>query len=268
MIIRSAPAPRSSLFLPASNPRAIAKARTLAADMIILDLEDSVKHDDKASARAAARAAVVEGFGDQLVAIRVNGAGTDWHQADILAVAGCAVDVVVVPKVESPTSVATLAESLGKPVIAMIETPRGVLDADRIASAKGVVGLLAGTNDLAYVLRLPAGRTGLALALQAIVLAARAAEIWALDGVFNALDDPDGLAAECAEGRSFGFDGKSLIHPNQIAAANLAFSPSEVEVGDARALIVAASGGAERFRDRMIEAMHVDAARRLLARAI
>jgi (3S)-malyl-CoA thioesterase len=123
-------------------------------------------------------------------------------------------------------------------------------------------------NDLANDLRLPSGdgREGLVLALQTIVMASRAAGVWALDGVFNKLDDPQGLARECGEGRRFGFDGKTLIHPNQIAAANQGFSPSATELEEARALVAAASGGAERFGDRMIETMHVEAAKRLLAR--
>lgn len=261
-------APRSALFLPASNPRAIEKARTLDCDMLILDLEDAVPDDRKDEARAAAVAAVAKGFGERLVAIRLNGCGTAWHEADLAALAGSAVALVVVPKVEEAAAVAGIAAVLSKPVYAMIETPAGVLAAPGIAAANGVTGLIAGTNDLAHALHLPTGpRIGLALALQSIVLAARAAGVVALDGVWNRLDDAEGLVAECAEGRMWGFDGKTLIHPNQIEAANRAFAPSAAEVEDARALVEAVVSGAARFRGRMVEAMHVAAARAILARA-
>lgn len=262
-------APRTALFLPASNPRAIAKARTLACDMVILDLEDAVKPEDKDTARTAAVAAVAEGFGDRIAAIRVNGADTEGHAADLAAVAGSAADCVVVPKVEDAATAARIAAAAGKPILAMIETPAGVLAAAGIAAVPGVAGLIAGTNDLKATLGIPAaaGRAGLSLALQTVVLAARAGNAWALDGVFNALADAEGLAAECREGRALGFDGKTLIHPGQIAAADAAFAPTADEIADARALLTAAGGGAERFRDRMIEAMHVAQARRLLERA-
>jgi len=257
-------APRTALFLPASNPRAIAKARGLDADMVILDLEDAVRDDVKAEARAAAVAAAGEGFGDRLCAIRVNGVDSPEHAADLAAVAGSACDFIVIPKVERAGDVPTAP----KPVLAMIETPAGVLAAAAIAAVPGVAGLLAGVNDLRATLGIPAkgGREGLSLALQTIVLAARAHGIWAIDGVFNALDDAEGLAAESRHGRALGFDGKSLIHPNQIAIAAEAFGPTAQELADARALIAAATGGAERFGDRMIEAMHVAQAEALLAR--
>jgi (3S)-malyl-CoA thioesterase len=253
--------PRSALFLPASNPRAIEKARGLDADMIILDLEDAVTPEKKGDARDAAVAAAAEGFGKP-VAIRINGVGTEWHAADVAAVARSKADLVVQPKVDFPKQLA----ATGKPLFAMIETPAGVLAAAEIARQLGVAGLIAGTNDLGNELR-TGGRAGLSLALQTIVLAARAADIVALDGVWNALADQDGLDTECQEGRLFGFDGKTLIHPNQIESANRAFGPSPVQLEDARALIAAFKGGAERFRDRMIEGMHVEAARRIVARA-
>lgn len=261
-------APRTALFLPASNPRAIAKARELAADLVILDLEDAVRDDAKAAARIAAVEATAEGFGDRLCAIRVNGLESREHAADLAAVAGSACDFVVLPKAETPKDAAMVADAAGKPLLAMIETPRGVLAAAEIATVSGVSGLIAGVNDLRATLGIPAdgGREGLVLSLQMIVLAARAAEIWALDGVFNTLDDPEGLAAECRHGRMLGFDGKSLIHPNQIEIAAAAFGASAAELAEAQALIAAATGGAERFGDRMIEAMHVEQARALIAR--
>jgi (3S)-malyl-CoA thioesterase len=260
-------APRSALFLPASNPRALAKARGLPCDMVILDLEDAVPDDAKDVARAAAVAAVGEGFGDRIAAIRLNGTESRWHAADVAAVAASMATIVVVPKVESADAAAAVADSVGKPVFAMIETPAGVLAAPAIAATAGVAGLIVGTNDLAHTLRVPAGRAGLAYALQAVVLAARLGGCVALDGVWNRLDDPDGLAVECAEGRSFGFDGKTLIHPAQIEIANTAFGPSAEEIEDARALVDAATAGAARFRGRMVEAMHVETARAVLARA-
>jgi (3S)-malyl-CoA thioesterase len=258
---------RSALFLPASNPRAIEKARALACDMVILDLEDAVKSIDKERARHAAIAAAGEGYGGRLVAIRINGQGTEWHAADLAAVSGSAADFTVLPKVESPDAVAKAAR--GKPVLAMIETPAGVLAAPAIAATAGLRGLIAGTNDLAAALRVPdsADRAGLTLALQSIVLAARAAGVGAIDGVWNRLDDPEGFARQCRDGRALGFDGKSLIHPDQIEPANRAFGPSVAEVVEAEAIIAAATGGAERIRGRMIEAMHVETARRLLALA-
>jgi len=258
---------RSALFLPASNPRAIEKARGLACDLVILDLEDAVADKDKSGARDAAIAAACGNWGDRLIAIRLNGPGA-WHEADIAALADAkGLDLVVVPKVETPEYAEALGRRLAKPLLAMIETPTGVYAAREIAGVPGVAGLLAGSNDLAAALRLPGGREGLALALQSIVLAARAAGVTVLDGVYNRLDDPEGLAADCEAGRRLGFDGKGLIHPNQIEAANNVFGPSEAELEEARALVEAATGGAERFRGRMIETMHVDIARRTLKRA-
>lgn len=261
---------RSALFLPASNPRAVAKARTLAADLVILDLEDAVAEDAKESGRAAALAAAAEAGFPGLLAVRMNGFDTAWHEADRAALAGAAgVDLVVLPKAEEAGAVAALAGALGKPLLVMIETPAGVLAAPGIAAARGIAGLIAGTNDLAATLRLPPGapRESLSLSLQTIVLAARAAGVVALDGVWNRLDDVAGFEAECAAGRLLGFDGKTLIHPNQVDPCNRLFSPDAAEIEEAEALLAAATGGAERFRGRMVETLHVEQARRLLARA-
>lgn len=262
-------APRTALFLPASNPRAIAKARGLSADLVILDLEDAVRDDMKAQARAAAVEAVAEGFGPRLCAIRINGSDSGEHVDDLAAVARSVADFVVLPKVEAARDADDVHAACGKPVLAMIETPLGVLGAAEIGAVQGVAGLIAGTNDLAAGLKLPpaSGRGGMAVGLQSIVLAARANDIWALDGVFNGLEDLDGLAAECREGRMFGFDGKTLIHPAQIETAAREYGASAGELEDARALVEAARGGAERFRGRMIEAMHVAQAQALLDRS-
>ena len=256
---------RSLLFLPASNPRAIAKARGLAADMVVLDLEDAVKAADKESARVAAVEAVAERFSG-LSAIRIN-SDERWRDLDIAAVAGSAVDYVIVPMTSGPEEVRRAAEGTGKPVLAMVETAAGVLNAGAIAAE--AKGLVAGTNDLSASLGIPLGshRPALVTALQTIVLAARAAGIAAFDGVYNRLEDEAGLEAECREGRSFGFDGKSVIHPGQVEIANRLFSPGPEEVEKARRLIEAAGGGAQRHEGEMIEDLHVRQARRLLAKA-
>jgi len=258
---------RSLLFLPASNERAIEKARGLDADMVVLDLEDAVRPEDKAAARIAAAAASREGFGDRLVAIRINAQGTPFYGEDIVCLRKSGADFVVLAKVESPRQAADAAWLTGKPILAMIETPRGVIDAAAIAPATR--GLIAGTNDLSAELGIEpgGGRAGLVYALQRVVIAARAAGVAAFDGVYNGLEDDDALAAECRQGRGFGFDGKSLIHPSQIATANRLFGPSEEEADAARRLIEAATGGAERFEGRMIEAMHVARARSILVKA-
>ena len=257
---------RSVLFLPASNPRAIAKARESAADFVVLDLEDAVKADDKAAARDAAVEAVASDW-PMPVAIRVNGVGTQWHSPDLDAAARSSADVVVVPRAISAHLMHGVAETVDKPVLAMIETAAGVLAAPAIASE--TAGLIAGTNDLRADLRLPldSTREPISASLQMIVLAARAAGVAVFDGVFNGLDDPEGFASEAEAGRRLGFDGKSLIHPNQIDPCHRAFAPGEAELERARALVEAFNGGAERFGDEMIERMHVEAAERVLQRA-
>jgi citrate lyase subunit beta/citryl-CoA lyase len=261
---------RSALFLPASNARAIAKARTLAADLVILDLEDAVADEAKEAALDASLVAAEEGGFPGRLAVRINGAGSVWHKSEVAAIARRGrFDMVVLPKAESANGIAALAANLERPVLTMIETPLGVIEAPAIAAAQGVAGLIVGSNDLAAGLRLPPGapRASLGFSLQAIVLAARAAGIIALDGVWNRLDDPQGFEAECGDGRLLGFDGKTLIHPSQVEPCNRLFSPDAAEVEEAEALIAAATGGAERFRGRMVETLHVEAAKRLLARA-
>jgi citrate lyase subunit beta/citryl-CoA lyase len=257
---------RSLLFLPASNPRAIAKAREAGADLVILDLEDAVRPEDKSAAREAAVGAVATTW-PVPVAIRINGVGTEWHSVDLDAAARSKADFVVVPRAISAHLIHEVAETAPKPVLAMIETAAGVLAAPEIASE--AAGLIAGTNDLRADLRLPldSTREPISASLQLIVLAARAAGIVVFDGVFNGLDDPDGFLREAEEGRRLGFDGKSLIHPNQIAPCHQAFAPGAVEVERARALVDAFRGGAERFGNEMIERMHVEAAQRVLDRA-
>ncbi|HWJ38581.1 MAG TPA: CoA ester lyase [Sphingomicrobium sp.] len=257
---------RSILFLPASNPRAIAKARNAGADLVILDLEDAVKPDDKAAARTAAVEAVATGW-PVPVAIRINGVGTRWHSLDLDAVGRSKADYVVVPRAVSAHLIGDVAETVNKPVLAMIETAAGVLGAAEIA--RSCAGLIAGTNDLKADLRLPldSPREPISTSLQMILLAARASGTAAFDGVFNNLEDEDGFLKEAREGRRLGFDGKSLIHPNQILPCHQAFAPTPAEVERARALVQAYEGGAERFGNEMIERMHVEAAQRVLERA-
>lgn len=257
---------RSILFLPASNPRAIAKARRAGSDMVVLDLEDAVKPDDKDSAREAAVEALASAW-SMPVAIRVNGVGTEWHSLDLDAVARSKADLLVVPRAISAHLVHGIAEAVGKPVLAMIETAAGVLGAAEIAPE--TAGLIAGTNDLRADLRLPldSTREPISASLQMIVLAARAAGVAVFDGVFNNLEDSDAFLTEAEQGRRLGFDGKSLIHPNQIDACHRAFAPTDVELERARALVDAFRGGADRFGKEMIERMHVEAAARLLRRA-
>jgi citrate lyase subunit beta/citryl-CoA lyase len=265
-VIADLSAVRSVLFLPASNPRAIAKARQSAADLVILDLEDAVRREDKGNARKAAIAAVADDW-RMPVAIRLNGVGTEWHSLDVDAAARSKAQFVVLPRATSAHLTREARKAVGKPLLAMIETAAGVLAAAEIAHE--CAALIAGTNDLAADLRLPqgAGRGPMQLALQTVVLAARAAGIPAIDGVFNNLKDLDGFSIEADAGRQLGFDGKSLIHPDQIDPCNRAFSPSDVEIDRAERLVQAFSGGAERFEDEMIERMHVEAAQRVLQRA-
>ncbi|WP_428679013.1 HpcH/HpaI aldolase/citrate lyase family protein [Sphingopyxis sp.] len=261
-------APRSLLYVPGSNARALEKAQGLAADMLIIDLEDAVPADRKAEARAAMRAAVNAGYPEKRIAVRVNATGTGEQADDIAALAGLALDAVVLPKVDATSDLDPL-RGLGLSIFAMIETPAAIYAARDIAADPATHGLIAGLNDLAHELKLPDGmdRRAMSHAIQAIVLAARAGGVWCFDGVYNAIDDAAGFAAEAAEGRRLGFDGKTLIHPSQVDPCNLAFAPSAREIAEAEALVAAATGGAQRHEGRMIEDMHVAAARALLTRA-
>ncbi|WP_447760432.1 HpcH/HpaI aldolase/citrate lyase family protein [Sphingopyxis panaciterrae] len=260
-------APRSLLYVPGSNARALEKAQALAADMLIIDLEDAVPADRKDEARAAMRDAVTAGFPGKRVAVRVSGTGNAGQAADIAALAGLALDAIVLPKVDASADLGPL-RGLGLPLFAMIETPVAIYAARDIGADPAVAGLIAGLNDLAHELKLPDGmdRGAMSHAIQAIVLAARAAGCWCFDGVYNAIDDAAGFAAEAGEGRRLGFDGKTLIHPSQVNPCNAAFAPSPREIAAAEALVAAARGGAQRHEGRMIEDMHVAAARALLAR--
>lgn len=266
---------RSVLYLPASNPRAIARARTLDADVVILDLEDAVAPAAKAAARDAAVAAAAEGgWGHRELLIRVNALVTPWSEEDFDAAAAAGFAGIVVPKVADAADIAVAVQRAdGVPVWAMIETPGGVLAAERIAATEGVVALVAGTADLAAGMRTAArpDRAPLAHSLSRIVLAARAANILAIDGVFGDLGDEQGLRTEAEQGAAFGFDGKSVIHPNQIGIVNAAFAPSTGEIEAARGLIAAFAAavsdgsGIATHEGRMVELLHVEAAQRRLA---
>jgi citrate lyase beta subunit len=264
---------RTLLYLPASNGRALEKARSLPADVLILDLEDAVAPDAKANARAAAVAAVAGGFGAREVGIRVNGFGTPWCAADFADVARSAADFVVVPKIGGADEAAeAVALAGGKPVLAMVETPRAVQRVDSIADVAGVAGLVAGFADLQKDLRAKAGpdRTALLYAASRIVNAARASRVLAFDGVFTAIGDAAGLEREAAQALELGFDGKTCIHPGQLEGVNRIFSPSADEVAHASGLVAAhraamAEGKAvATFKGRMVELLHVAEAERTL----
>jgi citrate lyase beta subunit len=266
---------RSILYLPAANPRALAKVRTLDIDCVILDLEDAVAPEAKVDARAAACAAIAEGgWGRREVGVRVNSLGTSWSTDDFAAASASGAAFLVVPKIDSAREAEeAVLRARGVPVWAMIETPKGVLDAPAIAEVDGVTALLAGMADLTKDLRAKPGpdRAPLAYALSRIVLAARAAEKQAFDGVFVDLADTAGFEAETAQGVAFGFDGKSLVHPSQIETANRLFAPAPAEIDFARGLIAAfeagqaAGKGVTTYQGKMIELLHVGVARRTLA---
>jgi (3S)-malyl-CoA thioesterase len=260
---------RTLLFVPASRPRAIEKARSLDCDFVILDLEDSVLPQDREQARQNAIDAVKAGFGGRPCAIRINAEGRDEHGLDMVAARAASVPFVIVPKVIDHRQVHDVHRVTQRPVIAMIESPAGLINAQSIAREPGVAALIAGTNDMRRGLAVPpdAPRSSISFALQSIILAARAAGVAAFDGVYNKLEDPDGLARECDEGRQMGFDGKTIIHPSHIDIANHAFSPSGPAVDEARALVEAFTGGAQRYDGRMIEAMHVEEAKAIIERA-
>ncbi len=279
---------RSALYMPGSNARAMEKAKTLVADVVIFDLEDAVAPDAKAQAREQVCAAVhAGGYGERELVIRVNGLDTPWGEADLAAAVAAAPDAILVPKVSSAETLAAVGLRLRRfgaaertRVWAMIETPLAILQAKSIASAAHDVDtrltcFVMGTNDLAKDTRarLLPGRTAMLPWLMTALAAARAHGIDILDGVYNALSDADGFRAECEQGRDCGFDGKTLIHPDQIAAANEIFAPSSGEIDNARAIVAAfdqpehAGKGAISLNGRMVERLHAEVAKRTLALA-
>ncbi len=277
---------RSVLYMPGSNARALEKAKTLPADGLILDLEDAVSPDAKPEARANIVKVLGAGgkpYGKREAIVRVNGLNTPWGMDDIAAVAKLGADGIAVPKVESADGIRQVQAAVRAaggpedlPVWAMIETPMGVLRAEEIAGASpAVAGLVMGTSDLAKDLHCEHtfDREPFLTAFSLIILAARAHGVAALDGVHLDLADDDGFAAACAQGRRLGFDGKTLIHPKTVAVANAAFAPSPEAVEKARELIavyadaVARGQGVVVLDGKLIEQLHVDNARRLVALA-
>jgi citrate lyase subunit beta/citryl-CoA lyase len=271
---------RSVLYMPASNQRALEKAKTIPCDGLILDLEDAVAPEAKPAAREAACAAAASGdYGAREVAIRVNGADTEWHADDLAAACAAGPDAIVVPKVDSADAVLELVEAMAghdapehTKLWAMVETPYAMLHAEEIASASDrLMVLVMGTNDLVkelYAEHVP-GRQPLLTGLGLALLAARATGKVILDGVYNDVKDTDGFLAECEQGRQLGFDGKTLIHPGQVEGANRAFAPSEQAVADARGILQAwedgRGSGVVTYNGRMVENLHVESARRTLS---
>ena len=271
---------RSVLYMPSSNERALEKAKTIACDALILDLEDAVAPDAKPAARDAAAAAVASGdYGRRTVTIRINGIGTEWHEADLTAASQAGPAAIVVPKVSSAEQVVHLVdmmEKAGAPahtaLWAMVETPDAIFDARAIAAASPrLQALVLGTNDLVkelYAEHVP-GRAPIVPSLHTVLLAGRAAGIAVIDGVYNDVKDTDGFLAECEQGRQMGFDGKTLIHPGQVEGANAAFAPSAQAVEDAEGLIAAfeagKGAGVVTYNGKMVENLHVESARRTLS---
>ena len=268
---------RSALYIPGSKERALDKARGLPVDAILFDLEDAVAPDEKLNARATLAAALTEGgYGDRYKIVRMNGLDTEWGVDDAAAIAEMDCDAVLVPKVNSATDIDAVVERApGKPIWAMMETPLAVINAAQIAAHPAVEGFVLGTNDLAKDLgtRKAARREPLLYALQACLMAARAHGVIALDGVYNAFKDDEGLAEECEQGRDMGYDGKTLIHPSQVEITNRIFAPTEAEIDLARRQIAAfdeaiANGQAVAVVDgRIVENLHIVTARATLAKA-
>jgi citrate lyase subunit beta/citryl-CoA lyase len=277
---------RSVLYMPGSNARALEKARTLAADGIILDLEDSVAPEAKEAARAQVTEAVkAGGFGTREVFIRINGVDTPWHADDLEAAAHAAPDAILVPKVSSPGTLELVGRrlldmhiDLKTRIWAMIETPLAIFNVLSIAaqardSESRLAGFIMGTNDLAKDTRarLVPDRAPMLAWLSMCVAAARIHGIDILDGVYNDIGNAEGFAHECAQGVELGFDGKTLIHPSQLDVCNKAFSPAPEEVAEARKVIAAfdlpenKAKGVVSIDGRMVERLHADMARRTVA---
>lgn len=283
----SVPAPvlrplRTALYLPANRASAVAKARVADCDAVILDLEDAVAPEANAEAREAAISAGREGgFGDRLLVVRVNALDSEWGALDCAALRslgrGSGVTAILVPKLSSATELAQYRAALGEEpeLWAMLETCSAFLELPAIAAAAHEAGLttfVLGTNDLALEMRcvLDTGRSALLPLLTQSIVAARAYGLSVIDGVFNALEDDAGFAAQCSQGAALGFDGKTVIHPGQLAAANAAFAPSTAEIARAEKIVAAfaapenAGKGVIRLDGRMVENLHLGEARRTL----
>ena len=269
---------RSVLYIPGSKDRALDKARGLPVDAIIFDLEDAVSPDAKVEARGTLKAALEQGgYGNRYKIIRINGLDTEWGAEDIAALLDAPADAILVPKVNSAADIDAVKTLLGNdtPIWAMIETPAGVLHSSEIAAHPALEGFVAGTNDLAKELncRTRPDRLPMQMSLQMMLLAARGNDVIAVDGVYNQFKDEEGLRAECEQGRDLGFDGKTLIHPAQVAVTNECFAPSEAELDLARRQIeafekVEKSGqGVAVVDGKIVENLHVETAKKTLAKA-
>lgn len=267
---------RSALYIPASNPKAIAKAATLACDVVILDLEDAVAPEMKDVARAQAVAAAHAGFGAREIVIRVNDLSTPWGDDDLAAAATAPVDAILVPKVSGAADLARYREkACGVLLWTMVETARAMLRLEEIASSPGLAALVMGTNDLAKELKARPGprREEFLGFLSMTAAAGRAYGLSIFDGVCNEFTDIEAFTAECVQGAALGFDGKTLIHPNQISPCNAAFSPSSNEIEFARAIVAAFllpendGKGAIKVDGQMVERLHLKQAEDLLTLA-
>lgn len=266
---------RSVLYIPGSRDRALEKARTLPVDAIIFDLEDAVAPGEKTAARATLTAALEQGYGNRTTLVRINGLDTEWGQADLRAAAAMTCDAILIPKVETTAQLDAVAAVTDKPLWAMMETPRAMLTAATLAAHPRLAGMVMGTNDLAKELqtRFRADRLPMLTGIGLCLLAAKAEGCVIVDGVYNAFKDEDGLRAECEQGRDMGMDGKTLIHPAQIAVANQAFAPSDAEIDLALRQIAAfeeaeAEGqGVAVVDGKIVENLHVVTAREILGKA-
>jgi len=276
MDMRSRPF-RSVLYIPGSKSRALEKAKTLPVDAVIFDLEDAVSVSEKVAARATLTLALQQDdYGNRTRIVRINGLDTEWGRADAEAAAQMDCDAVLLPKVSSPKDLDALAEITGDlPIWAMMETPRGMLNAAAIATHPKLQGMVMGTNDLAKELqtRFRADRLPMMAGLGLCLLAAKAEGLVIVDGVYNAFKDDEGLAMECRQGRDMGFDGKTLIHPAQVEVTNSAFAPTEEEIDLARRQIAAfqeaetAGQGVAVVDGKIVENLHVATAREIIAKA-
>jgi citrate lyase subunit beta/citryl-CoA lyase len=269
---------RTALYLPANRASAVAKARCADCDAVILDLEDAVAPEAKTEARDAAIAAVREGaFGDRLLVVRINALSSEWGAQDCAALSGSGVSAVLVPKLSSADELAQYRAALGAgpQLWAMLETCAAFLELPAIAEASGDTGLttfVLGTNDLALEMRciLDTGRSAMLSLLTQSVVAARAHGLSVLDGVFNALEDDTGFSDQCRQGAALGFDGKTVIHPKQLPAANAAFAPSDAEITKAESIVAAfvapenAGKGVIKLDGKMVEGLHLREAQRAL----
>ncbi|GGE61155.1 HpcH/HpaI aldolase/citrate lyase family protein [Actibacterium pelagium] len=268
---------RSVLYIPGSKERALEKAKTLPVDAIIFDLEDAVAIDEKENARnLLAETLKTADYGARARIVRINGLDSQWGKDDVAAFVGADIEAILIPKVNSAADVQAVADLIPDvPLWAMMETPLGMLNAGEIAAHPRMAGFVMGTNDLAKELkcRFRADRLPMITSLQLCLLAARAEGIVAVDGVYNAFKDNEGLKVECEQGRDMGFDGKTLIHPAQVEVCNDAFAPTEEEIDLAKRQIEAfeeaekSGQGVAVVDGKIVENLHIVTAKEILAKA-